>query len=97
MSLAATIPLLRPVLPHENLLALVLFGHSRLDGCTAYQRLAYLYLVTIGNQEDFIKINLFTDFIGQLLNAEAMSHFGAVLPTATFHNCVHVFLQKEPA
>jgi hypothetical protein len=89
MPLPPTIPLLRLILPHKNLLTTKLIHDSRFHRDTGNSWLAYLYTIPIREEENIIQLNLFTDLVGQLLNIDVMSFLGAVLPTATFYDCIH--------
>ena len=80
MSLAPTIPLARPVLPDENLLAFVLLYHGSRHRSAGYLRLADHDIVAIGDEQDAIKFNLFPDFIGQLFNTEGVPRMSFFLP-----------------
>jgi hypothetical protein len=89
VTLAAAIALARPVLPDKDLLSLVLFDDRRCHGSARNGGLADLDIVAICHKQDIVQNDLLTDFVGQLFDAEKMANFGAVLPTATFYNCVH--------
>jgi hypothetical protein len=97
MTFTPAIPLFGTILPHEDFLALILLGDSCLHSRPFYKWLADCDVVTIRHQKHLVQLNLLPDFEGQFFNTEAMPNFGAVLPTATFHDYVHVCLQKEPA
>jgi hypothetical protein len=89
VTLTAAIALARPVLPDKDLLSLVLFDDRCCHGSARDGGLADLDIVTICQKQDIVQNDLLTDFAGQLFDAEKMANFGAVLPTATFYNCVH--------
>lgn len=97
MSLTTAIPLAWAILPDKDLVALILLDYGRYDRCAGNSRLAHLDVITVRYKQDIVQNDLLTDFARQLLNAEKVPSFGAVLPTATFYNCVHSNLQKEPA
>jgi len=92
--LPSAIALPGPVLPDKDLLASILVGHSCLDRDPSDERLADFDVVAFCQKKYLLHIELFTDFIGKLLYTEAVALFGAVLPAATFNDCVHTCLQK---
>jgi hypothetical protein len=96
--LAATIPLLGTILPDKNFLTTILLNNGGLYLSPRNCGLPYFDILTVSEQKDVFEFDLFTDFIRQLLDTEAVALFGAVLPATTFNDSVHdCYLQKEPA
>ena len=89
VSLTTAIPLAWAILPDKNLVALVLLDHGRYHRGAGNGGLAHLDVFAICQKQHIVQNDLLTDFAGQLFNAEKVPNFGAVLPTATFYNCVH--------
>jgi len=92
MAFLQTISLGWTILPNQDLLAAILFYYRSRHRCIIHSGLSYRYLFTVCDKQDFVKFDRITDFIRQLLNSEAKTFFGAVLPAAT--SCTS---QKEPA